>query len=555
MPPVNALASLIGVAALAASPSRLIIAPNLPARLAKLPATAIDYERSLLDARETAALKELIEASRPVGEIFLRQVSTENPEVRERLEAELRENAPGAADALALFKIHAGPWDRLDANAPFIGTKPRPPGAAFYPADMTKEEIETWLRKHPGDRSAFEGLFTVIRRSPSGLAAVPYSREYRPFLEPIALHLRKAAATTGNASLRSYLTKLSKSLLADDYYASDLSWMDLDSEIEFILGPYEVYEDQLFNYKASFTAFVTVRDREESAKLAVYAKHLPDMERNLPIPDEHKNFDRKFESPIRVVQEALTAGDTRGGVQTAAFNLPNDERVRRARGSKKVLLKNVMEAKYRVAGKPIAERFLEPAQLASVTFDAFFNQTLFHELAHGLGPGVIAGPDGRKVEARILLKERYSTIEECKADVVGMWILLQAIDNGWITSVDETALAVTVSALFFRSIRFGVDEAHGGGTAVQWNWFREKEAVVPAEGGRFRVAVPRFREAVRSLARELLLIEATGDLTRAETLLARYGTSTPEIEAFNVRLRDIPVDIAPVYLAAGEKMP
>jgi peptidase M49-like protein len=552
---VKALAPLLGLATLAAPTSRLIFAPDVVERLRKLPATPIDYDRSLLDEKETATLQELIAASRPVSEIFLRQVSTKNPELRGRLDAEVAEKAPGSADALALFRIEAGPWDRIDRNAPFIGTEPKPPGAGFYPADMTKKEFGDWLELHPPDRKSFEGLFTVIRRDKGGLTAVPYSREYRSLLDTIVPRLRKAAETTGNASLRTYLTKLSTALVTDDYYDSDLSWMDLESEIEFILGPYEVYEDQLFNYKASFTAFVTVRDKAESAKLAVYAKHLPDMERNLPIPDEHKNFDRKFESPIRVVQEAFTAGDTRAGVQTAAFNLPNDERVRQAKGSKKVLLKNVMEAKYRVAGKPIAERFLDPAQLPSVTFDAFFNHTLFHELAHGLGPGFIKGPDGRPVEARLLLKDRYSTIEECKADVVGMWILLQAIDNGWITSVDETTLAVTVSAMFFRSIRFGADEAHGGGTAIQWNWFREKEAVVPAEGGRFRVAVPKFREAVRTLARELLMIEATGDLPGAEKLLATYMSSTPEMDAVNARLKDIPVDIAPVYVAAGENEP
>ncbi len=552
---MNALAPLLGLATLAVPASRLIFAPDIAERLRKLPATPIDYDRSLLDERETAALRELITASRPVSEIFLRQASTKNPELRDRLEAEVRDKAPGAPDALALFRIQAGPWDRIDRNVPFIGKDPKPPGAGFYPPEMTKAGFAAWIERHPGDRKAFEGLFTVIRRNASGLTAVSYSREYRALLDSIIPRLRKAAETTGNASLRTYLTELSTALLDDDYYDSDLAWMDLDSEIEFILGPYEVYEDALFNYKAAFTAFVTVRDKAESAKLAVYAKHLPEMERNLPIPDEHKNFDRKFESPIRVVQEVFTAGDTRAGVQTSAFNLPNDERVRQAKGSKKVLLKNVMEAKYRVAGKPIAERFLDPAQLSSVTFDAFFNHTLFHELAHGLGPGFIAGPDGQKVEARLLLKDRYSTIEECKADVVGMWILLQAIDNGWITSVDETTLAVTVSALFFRSIRFGADEAHGGGTAVQWNWFREKEAVVPAEDGRFRVAVPKFREAVRSLARELLMIEATGDLPRAERLLSTYMKSTPEMEAVNARLKDIPVDIAPVYVAAGEKGP
>jgi len=531
----------------------LQFAPNIPERLAKLPRTPIDYDRTLLDAREGRVLAELIEASRPMGDIFLTQVSDGNPALRRRLTSEAAHGLPGAADALALFRINAGPWDRLEGNAPFIGTAPKPPGAGFYPAGLTKDEFEKWIAAHPGDRKAFEGLFTVIRRDGRNLTAIPYSHVYRNFLETSAAHLRRAAALTGNASLRVYLEKRADAFLSDDYYDSDLAWMDLDSEIEFVIGPYEVYEDALFNYKASFTSFVSVRDKAESEKLAVYAKHLPDMEKALPIPDEHKNTSRKFESPIRVVQEVYTAGDTRAGAQTSAFNLPNDERVRQAKGSKKVLLKNVMEAKFRAAGKPIAERVLDPAQLASVSFDAFFNHTLFHELAHGLGPGVITGPDGRKVEARLLLKNLYSTIEECKADVVGMWTLLLAIDQKWLTSFDADTLAITTSALLYRSIRFGADEAHGGGTAIQWNWFLEKGAVAPASGGRFRVDTAKYREAVRSLANELLMIEATGDLRRAEKLVADYGRLTPEMERINAGLKDIPVDIAPVYLAAGEK--
>ena len=541
-----------GIMALAGA-AGLQLAPNIPESLARLPRTPVDFDHALLDARESRTLAELIEASRPMGDIFLRQVSEKNPALRRRLTGEAAHGSPGAAGALALFRINAGPWDRLDGNAPFIGTARKPPGAGFYPADMTKEEFEKWVAAHPGDRKAFEGLFTVIRRDGRSLVAIPYSRAYRSFLDTSAAHLRRAAALTGNASLRAYLEKRADAFLTDDYYASDLAWMDLDSDIEVVIGPYEVYEDDLFNYKASFTSFVSVRDKAESAKLAVYAQHLPDMEKALPIPDEHKNTSRKFESPIRVVQEAYTAGDTRAGVQTSAFNLPNDERVRQARGSKKVLLKNVMEAKFRVAGKPIAERVLDPAQMGSVSFDAFFNHTLFHELAHGLGPGVITGPDGSKVDKRLPLKNLFSTIEECKADVVGMWTLYQAIDQKWLTSFDTDALAITTAALFYRSIRFGVDEAHGGGTAIQWNWFLEKGAVAPAADGRFRVDTGKYREAVRSLANELLMIEATGDYARAQKLVSTYGKLTPEMERINAGLKDIPVDIAPVYPAAGEK--
>ena len=227
--------------------------------------------------------------------------------------------------------------------------------------------------------------------------------------------------------------------------------------------------------------------------------------------------------------------------------------MRQAKGSKKVLLKNVMEAKFRLSGLPVAQRVLDPEQLGLLSFDAYFNHTLFHEMSHGLGPGIITGPDGKKVEARLLLKNLYSTIEECKADVLGVWNILYGLDQKWLAGFDEKALFTTEAGLMFRSMRFGLEEAHGGGTAVQWNWYREKRAIEPFSSGRFRVRMEKVHEAVRSLANELLEIEATGDYERARRLLARYGRVTPEIRATIGRLNDIPVDIAPVFVAAGEK--
>lgn len=544
-------AAVLGALLVAGAPA-LRFAPDIPEQLAKLPRTPIG-EGVRLDPREARVLAELIEASRPIGEIFLRQVSPKNPELRRRLTSESAHGVSGAADALAYFRINAGPWDRLKGDAPFIGAAPKPPGAGFYPPDMTKDELERWLGAHPGDRKAFESPYTVLRREGRGLVAVPYAREYRSFLDTAAAHLRRGAVLTGNASLRRYLEKRAAALLDDDFYASDLAWMDLDADIDAAIGPYEVYEDALLNYKAAYQSFVTVRDRPASEALAGYAKHLPEMEAGLPIPDEHKNTSRKFESPIRVVDVVYTAGDARTAIQTTAFNLPNDERVRQAKGSKKVLLKNVMEAKFRASGLPIAERALDPSELDRVTFEAYFDHTLFHELAHGIGPGIVTAPDGRRVESRILLKDLYSTIEECKADVVGMWTLLQGMDQKWFTAFDADTLAVTASALLLRSIRFGVEEAHGGGTAVQWNWLAKNGVIVPAADGRFRVETAKFREAVRSLANELLMIEATGDFARAERLLAEYGRLTPEMERLTAALKGIPVDITPVYVAAGEK--
>lgn len=527
-------------------------APDIRDRLSQLPRTPIDYDRALLDEKETRVVGKLVEASRFMNDIFLLQVSEENRDLRERV-ARSAQQAPAANFALALFDVHKGPWDRLKENAPFIGSKAKPPGAGFYPVDLTKEEFEKWVAAHPQDKDAFQGLFTVIRRQGTSLVAVPYSRAYGPALEAAAQKLKEAAALTGNASLRDYLTKRADAFLSDDYYASDIAWMDLDSDVEVVIGPYEVYEDALFNYKAAFESFVTVRDRGETDKLALYAKHLKDMERALPIPDAHKRLNRKFESPIRVVQEIYTAGDARRGVQTAAFNLPNDERVREAKGSKKVLLKNVMDAKFRQSGRPIAERTLVAAEVPNISFDAYFNHTLFHELAHGIGPGIIKGPDGKDVDSRLLLKETYSTIEESKADVAGLWSVLLAIERQWLTHITESQVFSTYNGLMFRGMRFGIDEAHGRGTAIQWNWFREKGAIEPTPEGRFRTDPAKFREAIRSLANELLMIEATGDYARATALLEKYGKATPEIDSVIARLTDIPVDITPVFVAAGER--
>ena len=534
---------------LASAPS---VVPDIRDRLAQIPPTRIDYDRSLLNDEEKRVIDKLIEASKLMDQIYWLQVSERNAEWHAQL-APAAAVSPIHSAAMEYFAAMKGPWDLLKEAEPFIeGVGPKPSGAAFYPLDMTKEEFERWIAAHPEDKDAFQGLFTVIRRQGSRLYAVPYSRYYNHLLTPAAQRLREAASMTSNASLRNYLNLRAAAFLSDDYYESDIAWIDLNSPIEVVIGPYEVYEDELFNFKASFESFVTVVDRPESEKLTVYVSHLPAMERNLPMPDEHKNPNRGTDSPIKVVQEVYTAGDARRGVQTSAFNLPNDERVRETKGSKKVLLKNVMEAKFRQSGNPIAQRVLDSSQSSLISFDAYFNHTLFHELAHGLGPGIITGPDGRKIENRLLLKELYSAIEECKADVLGLWNIRYAIDQKLLTHVSEAQLYGTYTGLMFRSMRFGIDEAHGRGTAVQWNWFREKGGIVPSADGRFRMDVNATREAIKSLSTELLMIEATGDYERAKRLLDRYGVANPEIDSVIARLRDIPVDIRPVFVAAGE---
>jgi len=524
----------------------LTIAPDIAQRTAQLPRTVIDYDRSLLNDNERQVVAKLIEASKLIDEIFWRQVSEDNPALRDRL---AKENSP----AYDYFVKNKGPWDRLKDDAPFIGTKRKPPGAAFYPEDMTNEEFEKYIGEHPDKKDELQGLFTIVKRDGPAFVGVPYSAFYRDFLQPAAARLREAAALTTNDSLKKFLNSRADAFLSDNYRDSDMAWMDLNGPIEVVIGPYEVYEDNLFNYKASFESFVTVVDGPESAKLGAYAHALPDMERNLPEPEQYKNLNRGTESPIRVVQQIYSAGDARRGVQTAAFNLPNDEWVREKKGSKKVLIKNVMNAKFRQSGRPIALRVLDLSLINFLTFDAYFNHTLFHELSHGLGPGFITQPNGERVEVRIPLKNLYSTIEECKADVLGVWNLLYAQQRGLVTSFDDRQLLATYAGLMFRSTRFGVGEAHGRGTAVQWNWLREHNAIGPVAGKKFGVDFTKMRDGIRDLATELLTIEATGDYNRANALLEKYGKETDEMRAVNAILKDIPVDIWPVFPAAGEQ--
>jgi hypothetical protein len=537
-------------------PGKLETLPGVELRLRQLPKTRIDYDRSLLGENERAVVAKLIEASKFIDEIYWRQVSEDNPRYRQQLATQVNDSARDRA-GYEYFVANRGRWDRLAQDEPFVepfgAAGHKPEGAAFYPADLTKEEMERYIAAHPEQKDALQGLFTVVRRQGDRLVTIPYSVHYRELLEPAAARIREAAALTSNASLRDYLNKLADAFFKDDYRQSDIAWMDLNGPLEVVIGPYEVYEDALFNYKAAFQSFITVVDRPETEKLAIYAQHLPAMEQNLPIPDEHKNPNRGTESPIRVVQEIFTAGDARRGVQTAAFNLPNDEWVREHKGSKKVLLKNVMDAKYRMSGSPIAMRVLDPSQRSLLNFDAYFNFVLFHELSHGLGPGLITPPGGgERTDVRFLLKDTYSAMEECKADVLGVWNILYAIDKGLLRAFNEEQLYATYAGLHFRSMRFGIDEAHGRGTAVQWNWLRENGAITPNADGTFRVDFPKMRAGVQSLATELLMIQATGDYARAQRLLTKYGVSTPEIESVTARLKDIPVDITPVFPAAGE---
>lgn len=529
--------------ALLESGTELAIADDVEARLARFAKVEIAADLSALPEGDRAALPEVLAASRVMDEIFRRQVGANVPS----LGAELaRATGPRAEAARELFRIFQGPWDRLEGDEPFVGGVAKPAGAGFYPEDLTKAELERWIADHPADREAFTSDKTVIVRRDGGLAAVPYSEAYREPLARAAAHLRAAASKTGNDSLRKFLETRAAAFESNDYFASDVAWMELDSALEPTIGPYETYEDALAGYKASFEAYVTVALPEESKALARYKERLPWLEANLPIPDEHKNRQRGTESPIRVVDVVFSAGDANNGVKTIAFNLPNDERVREAKGSKKVLLRNVIRAKYDTLLVPIAQRTLSAGDAAKVSFDAFFDEVLHHELAHGLGPGTIV-KDGRTTEVRLELQELYSTLEEAKADVMGIYDILALIEQGEMPKQLRASLEPTYVAGLFRSARFGVGEAHGQGVVAQFNYLLDRGALEIDAEGRYRTVSEKFPGALRELLAEMLMLQARGDYAGTKAFLERWGQPTPPLLAAIERLSDLPVDLDAVY--------
>lgn len=513
--------------------------------------TVLKYNKNELDENQQKVVANLYKAAKKMDDIFLKQVYSKNEQILEEIKASQSDTAKYV---LQYFDIMFGPFDRLNHNKPFYGKEQKPKGANFYPEDMTKREFNQWIKDHPEDEKAFTSTFTVIRRDGDKLIAIPYSEYYKEDLSKAAGFMRDAAQYADNPSLKKYLLSRAAAFESNDYFQSDMDWMDLkDHKIEVVIGPYEVYEDELFNYKASFECYLTIRDVDASQKLKVFGSYLDDLEKNLPIPDEYKNFARGSESPMEVVQQIYSSGDCKAGIQTIAFNLPNDERVREKKGSKKVLIKNLHEAKFQKQLLPIAKIILNQEDLKYVTFDGFFTDVLMHEMSHGIGPGNIV-VDGRKTNVQKELKETYSTIEECKADVLGMYNNIFMIKKGEFKKEFENEVWYSFLGGIFRSIRFGFAEAHGAGNAIIFNYLLEHGAYVfDKQTEKISIDHDKIYEVIKNLANELLMIEATGDYEASKAMIAKYVVESPVIKLLQAKMTDIPVDIKPVYSIEQEK--
>ena len=521
--------------------------PELARKVARFAPTTLTADTSKLTAKDRQALDKIIAAAKLLDPLFLRQVWSGNEALEKKLQAD---KSAAGQQRLHYFYINDGPWSRLDEKEPFIeGVPKKLEGANYYPEDMTKEEFETWVKGlSEADQHKATGFFYLIRRGPDKkLMLVPYSQAYKEYLVPAASLLREAAALTTNASLKNFLNKRADAFGSDDYYESDVAWMDLDSPIDVTIGPYETYEDELFSYKAAFEAYVTLRDDAETAKLAKFSGYLQELENNLPIEPRYRNPKLGAASPIRVVNEVFGSGEGNSGVQTAAFNLPNDERVVKEKGSKRVMLKNVQDAKFNKTLIPISRVVLDPSEQSALAFDSFFTHILCHELMHGLGPHNIT-VGGQETTVRKQLKELYSAIEEAKADMTGLWALQYMIDHNIIDKAMERTLYTTYLASMFRSVRFGITEAHGRGVAMQFNYLTDDGAIKFNEAkGTFSIDHAKIKEGVTRLTRELLTLEAEGSYDKAKALLDKYALIRPPMQQALDKLKDVPVDIEPIF--------
>ena len=518
---------------------------DLNAQMAKLAVVEMAPDTSYLTAEERKVVNLLIEASGYMSEIYKRQRLADYEQAR----FAVANNRRADRDLLlAMFDRNYGPWDQLAELHPFWGSDPMPEGAGFYPTDLTREEFDAYLAAHPDEAAALTSDYTVVRRDGDRLVAVPYSVAYKQWLVPAAALLEQASRTTTNPSLKKFLALRAKSFLTDDYFESELAWMDLEgTPIEVAIGPYEVYTDRLYGKKTAFESFVTLKDPEASAALDKYKGYLRDMEANLPIEDRYKNFQRGFASPIAVADQIQGGGDNVPGVQTIAFNLPNDERVREAKGAKKVILSNVLGAKYDRILAPIGKLILSDAQSPLVVKKYMQLETLFHELAHSLGPGTIM-KDGRTTTVNAELKDRYSALEESKADVMGVWNIIYMMEKGELPIAEKDQLWPTYFAGMFRAMRFGITEAHGQGAALQYGYLKEKGAFRwDAAQGHFVIDPVKMEAGLKALLHDQLMLQANGDYEGTKAFFDKYAKLDSHADAAIAAMNDIPVDILPVY--------
>jgi hypothetical protein len=498
-----------------------------------------------LSAREQELVRKLVEASQYLEQIYWRQSDPEELGLLQSLEGS---TAPQDVALRRFLMINGSRYDLIRNNEPFVGTTPMSPDHGLYPPGLTRAEMESYVRMHPEQKAALYAPQTIVQRDGNRLVAIPYHVAYRAWLEPAARALDEAAALSDDRKFGDFLRLRAKALLDDDYYASDIAWIELENpKFDVIFAPYEVYLDDLLGVKTSYGAAVMIRNEEESQKLALFQKYVPSIEDALPVPAEDRPSKSGHVSPMEVMDTPFRAGDLRHGYQAVADNLPNDPRIHQEKGSKKMFFKNFMDARVTYVVLPIAKRFLRTDQAAQASGDGYLAFTMMHEISHELGPAYSRTPTGR-MQINEAIGPAYSALEESKADVVGMFGLDWLIDHGALPKEKRVEFYASYVGGIFRTVRFGVAEAHGRGEIMEFNYLVEKGAIArDAAGGRYAINIDRMPEAIASLVHELLEMEATGDRGRVETWFSKYGRVPGDLTQSLASAKDIPVDIDPVF--------
>jgi hypothetical protein len=535
---------MTGSAAKGAESSGMQVVPDLDQRLAKFRRVEMPFHSAGLTAREVKMVGKLVDSSRHLEEIFWQQVDPDGLTLYEALAGS--KNLKDETLRRYLW-INASRFDLLDDHKPFVGTTPMSPGRGFYPQNVTREQIEQYVKAHPEKKDEIYSSFTVVRWHGDQLEGLPYHIAYRSFLDPAANDLREAAGLSDDPAFANFLRLRADALLTDDYFKSNLAWLELKKpKFDVIFAPDETYDDGLLGVKATYGAAVMIRNDEQSRKLEIFQKYVADIQDALPLTAEDRPSKRGLDTPMEVMDTPFRAGDLTHGYQAVADNLPNDPRVHEQKGSKKLFFKNFMDARVDYVILPVAQRVMLQAQAAKASGEGYLLGTIMHEMAHGLGPAFARTAAG-KVDIREAIGPIFSGLEEAKADVVGMFALKWLVDHEVLPKNKMEEYYASYVAGIFRTVRFGIAEAHGRAEMMEFNYLSERGAIKRAPSGRYGIDDVRMPGAVNDLAKELLEIEATGDRARAENWFKKYGPMPAELQASLKSAAGVPVDIDPVF--------
>ena len=529
----------------ASGSSRSDVAPDLAQRAARFKPVKMPFDSGKLSEGERRMVAKLVDAAGLLDCIYWRQSDPEGL----KLYLSFADSADLQDQLLRRYlKINGGRFDLIDDNEPFVGSPPIPPGRGFFPEDLTKQEFDAYVEAHPEEKAALFDPYTMVRRDGNALEAVPYRKAFREFLVPMARDLREAAELSNDPTFANFLRLRGHALLTDDYYPSDIAWLDLQNpKFDIVFAPYETYLDGLLGVKTSYGAAIMIRDEEESRKLAVFRKYVPELQESLPLSRVELPSKRGKQSPMEVMDAIYRSGDLLHGYQAVADNLPNDPRIHEEEGSKKIFWKNFMDARVNTIILPLAARTMRPDQAALASGEGYLYDTLLHEISHGLGPAYARTARG-KTDIREAIGARYSALEEAKADVVGQMCVHWLVEHGAVPKEKENVVYASYVAGIFRTVRFGIAEAHGAGMMMEFNYLSERGAIRrDASSGQYEIDFALMPRAIASLGKELLEQEATGDRARADAWFGKYGAMPPELAALLAKASDIPVDVDPEF--------